>query len=465
MNNTIRTSLVALLLAFSTASTAFAEVYPALGGSFITNSLCGVSRNLSRGSSDASTGGDVSRLQSFLISRNYPGGGAWMLTGYFGAATEQAVRNFQMERGLSQTGVVDAATRATLGIACGSGATTFASTPITPSISATTPTALFGNPYSKTFGNACGYGSASCLAGGPTINRLSTYSGAVGTQVVIYGAGFSQSNNAVHFGPGVIANVRSTDSTSLSFTVPAYLTGYGSGATVLGSYNVSVTDSSGTASNQIPFTVSSLVYGGGPTISVVNPPATLTTGATGTWQLLLTGLNGLSYSVSVRWGDEGATGASPTTQTVVLTTPQTLQFSHAYATSGTYTLTFTVTNSSGGQTSTSATVTVSGSAVGTGVPVVSTVAPAQGAPGTLVVIQGANFAASGNKVHFGAGGSTNISSSNGGTVLYYTIPYTTSSCDLSGSSCNPVSISSGVYPMLVETGNGTSNTFNFTVTP
>ena len=45
--------------------------------------------NLSFGS----RGAEVTKLQQFLVSQNYPGGGSWMITGYFGQATTQAVRN------------------------------------------------------------------------------------------------------------------------------------------------------------------------------------------------------------------------------------------------------------------------------------------------------------------------------------------------------------------------------------
>src|SRR3989344_4860150 len=60
-------------------------------------------------------GSDVTSLQSFLVAQNYPGSGSWMITGYFGAATQAAVRNFQSQRGLVQTGIADSATRSAIG--------------------------------------------------------------------------------------------------------------------------------------------------------------------------------------------------------------------------------------------------------------------------------------------------------------------------------------------------------------
>jgi len=66
--------------------------------------------NLSYGSQ----GGEVSQLQQFLVNQGYPGGGSWMVTGYFGDATIQAVRYFQQMVGVPVTGYVDAATRSAI---------------------------------------------------------------------------------------------------------------------------------------------------------------------------------------------------------------------------------------------------------------------------------------------------------------------------------------------------------------
>lgn len=74
--------------------------------------------NLFIGSSDVTTGGQVSALQSFLISRGYlpivaP-------TGFFGTLTVQAVARFQFDHGLPSDGVVGASTRSSIqSISCG----------------------------------------------------------------------------------------------------------------------------------------------------------------------------------------------------------------------------------------------------------------------------------------------------------------------------------------------------------
>ena len=63
--------------------------------------------NLTRDLSVGSKGTDVRTLQQFLVSRNYPGGGSWMISGTYGRATEAAVRNFQRESRMNSTGRVD----------------------------------------------------------------------------------------------------------------------------------------------------------------------------------------------------------------------------------------------------------------------------------------------------------------------------------------------------------------------
>ncbi len=360
-------------LSFVLTGSVSAQTYTALGGGTVTPSYCSTLSDLSFGSSDSTSGGEVSRVQSVLVAQQYPGGGAWMITGHFGAATRQAVLLYQRQHNLYVTGSVDEKTRATMGLCTSS--LQYAPVSLPTAYMSTVTSPVFGSPYANIVSSTCGFGSSLCATNArPAITYVTPQIGSVGTSVTIYGSGFSRSNNAIHFGPGVIASLMSLDGTSLSFTVPASLVGYGSGATVLGTYQVSVSDASGTISNQVPFTV---------VASNSTPVATSST------------------------RDE----------------------------SDTY----------------------------TSAPVISSIVPAVGRPGALVIIQGANFAPSGNIIHFGTGGSLNVSSSNDGTIIYFTIPYTTSSCDVGGSSCNPVSVSAGVYPVSVETGSGTSGVLTLTV--
>lgn len=85
---------------------------------------CGnsISRELSVGSQDTYSNGDVSTLQEFLIDNGYLNTN---VTGYFGYATRSAVRNFQRDNGLSTVGIVRAYTRSLINDALCSNSTSY----------------------------------------------------------------------------------------------------------------------------------------------------------------------------------------------------------------------------------------------------------------------------------------------------------------------------------------------------
>lgn len=491
-----------------------------------------------------SRGNDVRQLQSFLVSQNYPGGGSWMITGYFGTATQAALRIYQQTHGLAQTGMFDAATRASVS-GCGSytypygynynynynypfnnqypyqyGAVSISSLSVTsaaPGASVTVygsgfdysnNTVYVGNmPIANLpsyYGNAisfvvpsylsgqvqvyvtntrgtsnaltlsivgssypCGtyqyYGS--CPQGGmPTISSLSPQSGAVGSTVTVFGTGFTTTGNSVRFGQGVITNLNSIDGRSISFTVPSQLTGYGSAAVYLGTYNVSVTNAAGYTSNALPFTVTSLGSASSPSISGVTGPTTLGLNVTGTWTIQVNSYGSNYVTTRVTWGDEGYYGASqPVSNTVYGT--QTLTFTHAYAQAGTYTVIFTVTNAFGQQSTASATVVVSGS--GSSQVSLNNISPTSGRVGTQIQLNGSGFTSYENTVHFGVGGTQHLPSYNG-TTIYYTVPQYVSPCDVitAGQYCATYAqqVTPGAYQIYVTNANGTTNQLTFTVT-
>ena len=88
------------------------------------------SADLSKGT----TNNDVTRLQQLLASDKliYPEG---LVTGYFGPATERAVKRFQAKYGIDQVGRVGPATRAKLGVVFGATGT-IPAIPATPAIPA-----------------------------------------------------------------------------------------------------------------------------------------------------------------------------------------------------------------------------------------------------------------------------------------------------------------------------------------
>ena len=569
-------SLPAEASAQAGAQTYYPPYTPAVSAGCVT-----LSRDLTVGM----RGSDVTSLQSFLVAQNYPGSGSWMVTGYFGAATAAAVRNFQTQRGLTQTGIADSATRAAIGnclsgqsgssvsnynytnpfsynsnsfnygynnsgtnpynynynynyntnysypvtgavhidtlsvtsavtgasvTISGSGfdynnnSVFVGSTPVTgiasysgSSLSFVVPQNVSGAvmvyvansrgssnsltlnvinftggsgcvyPYQTGYGNCggCGMYGIPCPNARLAITSLSPDNGAIGSQVTVYGSGFTTSGNTVRFGNGIIANIGSQDGRAISFAVPANMTGYNNIPVGLGTYPVSVSNASGYTSNTLPFTVNALGGTGAPSISNVSGPSTLSTNVAGTWTLnILTGQSTYT-NVSVRWGDEGVYGYSASApQTTNYTGNQTFTFTHSYATSGTYTVTFTVSNLNGKSNTATATVVVSGS--GSGQISLSSVTPQSGRVGTQVVLQGSGFTTYDNTVHFGIGGTQHLISQNG-SQIYFTIPAYLSPCDvMSGTYCATYAqqVTPGQYQIYVQNALGQTGQLTFTVT-
>lgn len=457
-----------------------------------TGSCVAISRDLAQGMS----GSDVKALQQFLVSRNYPGGGAWMVTGYYGAATAAAVRNFQSAQGLPQTGRVDGQTRLALDrVSCGYdgyGQLPQYQQPIFDYAPVTTPAQPVYTPnisYPVFPGNSCdGYGGqyyygytglgtfyGNCgyydkgqyQFGAPTVTQVSPVSGAVGASVTIYGTGFSTTGNTIHFGNGVITNIGSPDGRAVSFTVPAKLTGYGAQTVGIGTYYVSVTNAAGYTSNTVPFTVSSLGSYGAPSITGVTGPTTLATNVQGVWSLTVNNQSGTYLTAAVNWGETYPYGTSQqASQQIIGSGTQTITFSHAYAQQGTYTVQFTVTNGAGLSSTASATVLVSGTGVNGAVSIASIV-PQQVRVGTQIAIQGSGFSTYDNTVRFGGGGTMHLPSYNG-TTIYYTIPQYLSPCDVAGSGVCAMYLqltTPGTYPVSVQNGSAVSNAVNVTVIP
>ncbi|KKW22872.1 MAG: hypothetical protein UY74_C0006G0009 [Candidatus Kaiserbacteria bacterium GW2011_GWC2_52_8b] len=317
-----------------------------------------------------SRGSQVSALQTYLVAQNYSGGGNWMLTGYYGQATTVAVRIFQGLHGLPQTGIADSATRAAMCLPGQGGGSyygsmygynqNYAQNYTVPFNYYNTYPPPFAQGYSGTqYNYNYSYGYPWYTTGYITLTSLSPQSGPIGTNVIVYGYGFSAERNSVRFGNGVIADLRSGDGRTLTFTVPSEISGYGYQPIGLGSYNVSVTNALGQTSNAVPFTITSIGGNTGPiSITSVNGPTNLYTGQTGTWAIYVNSPSNTQLTSSVRWGDENYYGyAAAVPQTTY--SSNSVTFSHTYQNPGTYTVTFTVTNQNGQQNSSSVTVNVS----------------------------------------------------------------------------------------------------------
>ena len=267
--------------------------------------ISGACANLTRDLYRGARGSEVLQLQQFLISRKYPGGGAWMATGFFGAATEAAVRNFQGAQGVAVSGIVDGATRSAITrVSCEYG---YAPSYSYPSYSSYPSNPLYPTYYGTGYGG-CAFGvfSWQCpqegQGGTPTVISLSPQSGAVGTSITVYGYGFSTTGNTVHFGNGIITGLVSPDGRGVSFTVPSQLSGYGSQTTSLGTYNLYVTNAQGVSSNIMPFVVTSLGVSSSSVPSILSlSPAQ---GRVGT-QVVIRGSGFSAYDNTVRFGQGG----------------------------------------------------------------------------------------------------------------------------------------------------------------
>ncbi len=174
-----------------------------------------------------------------------------MITGNFRAATQVAVRNFQTEQGLPVTGAVDAATRAAISrVSCGGSYNynnyNYNTNPFTYS---TLPAYNYNYNYNNNSNCAYTYPytcNTYSYGYGVSLTSLSPVSGEPGTNLTIYGTNLDYYNNTVYFGSQPVANVPSSNGSSLTVTVP--------GGVTPGGVGVYVTNSRGT-SNTLTFSV------------------------------------------------------------------------------------------------------------------------------------------------------------------------------------------------------------------
>jgi hypothetical protein len=349
---------------YNTYGTTYNQSYNSSYNPQYSGACVNLTKGLYKGLSDVTTGGQVSALQSFLISQGYLVLSA--PSGYFGALTYQAVGRYQSAHELPYNGTADVATRASIQtVSCGNNYG-------------------YQNGYNNNYNNYnYGYNN---YYGAPVLNSFSASSGAVGMSVTIYGSGFDLSNNTVNFGGMTLVGIPSYAGTALAFVVPqVYNTNnnynynnYNNGYNTSGSYSVSVMNRRGT-SNSLQFTVTGNNY-----------------------------CNNYNNNYNNCYNNQNQ-------------------------------------------------------------PYLSSISPNSARVGTQVTLYGSGFSSYGNTVHFGNGGTMSLSSFSNGTMLYYTIPYTVSACDITsgyGIACPMYAqqITPGTYPVYVSNANGQSSTIYFTVT-
>ncbi|HUO56162.1 MAG TPA: IPT/TIG domain-containing protein [Candidatus Paceibacterota bacterium] len=474
-------SLIAVL-STATVSTARAQsIYPTLTAPVCVN----LSTNLSAGA----RGSDVLHLQQFLVNENFPGGGSWMETGYYGAATVAAVKDFQQEYGLPQTGIADALTRSEISqLSCGPSSILGYVPPSAPSYPAI-PWNQYGNSWNT---NQSGTNYPPNVLVSLNLTGLSQNTGSPGEQVTIYGTGFDAVNNTVNFGPISLPGLTS-NGTSLTFTVPFYQSS--------GTVNLTVTNSLGT-SNTLTFTVYSYsvcgdnyFYGyngynqcgcsygtypysyttnsysncgsyyypnsdtSAPTIVYLTPNS----GAVGTTVTVMgTGFTQTGNSVHFGAGVI-ANLISTDGRSVSFQVPSQL-VGYGEQNVGLSSYSVSVTNGNGYSTNSVPFTVTSLSANGTSnvAPSISYLSPNSGYVGQQVTIYGSNLGSS-DTIYFGNGAIQNVSGS--GSQVTFTIPsYVTPFC-ASGYACPTYAeqITPGSYNVSVMNSYGTSNVLSFQV--
>ena len=114
-------SVLFLISTFSSASAQVTDDTPASGA--IAGGFCPqLTSTFGRGATDASTGGQVTRLQEFLTDY-FDVSSQNIVVGVFGRTTQTYVIKFQKEQGLPAYGVIGTLTRAAIARACGGAST------------------------------------------------------------------------------------------------------------------------------------------------------------------------------------------------------------------------------------------------------------------------------------------------------------------------------------------------------
>ena len=231
--------------------------------------------------------------------------------------------------------------------------------------STATITALVPAPGTNAVFRGVAFAPAAPAAAAPTITSFSPTSGAVGTTVTITGTDFTGAT-ALTLNGVAITGFTVVNATTITFVVPA-------GAT---SGTLAVTTPGGTATSTGTFTV--IVPNPVPTITSLTP-STAVAGSSATL-LTVIGTGFVSGTVITFNGTALTTTFVSATQ-LTATIPAT-----ALATAGTYNVTVT-SPAPGGGTSAAATFTVT-----TPAPTITSFSPSSGNVGTLVTINGTNFA-------------------------------------------------------------------------
>jgi peptidoglycan hydrolase-like protein with peptidoglycan-binding domain len=404
-----------------------------------------ITHNLRYQTTDKATGGDVSKLQGFLVASGYLTSAP---SGYFGAMTLSAVKRFQAAKHLDVSGYVGPLTRVQINTSgCTSGSQTNTTPSATPSVTASAvPTAT---PTPEAI---------------PTITSISVNTAPNDgiTPVTISGSHFSK-NSVIYFaginGVQVIPYTVSPDGSSLSFYVPPRV-----GPSFSGAYQVAVSNDGVHLSNATELLITIAPLSRYTIITDYIPDAYL-------GQPYFTGAQANGFDTDFGWSI--SSGSLPPGITI-LNNPATsymgqLMLGGTPQTAGKYTFTIKVA-SANNSASRSFSMTVLPDPNATSlIPAIYGLSAYSGKVGTGVTINGGRFDSKNYILLNGRVAGQAVSSSDGKS-LSFTIPTTTTpACNLfsTGSACphDILIVSAGIYSITVQNIHGTSRGFDFTVLP
>ena len=260
----------------------------------------------------------------------------------------------------------------------------------------------------------------------PVINSINPTSGVPGNFVTITGNNFGTVPGSVKFG-STNATLLSWGNTSITLTAPP----------LSGSVTVNVTTTAGTSNNLVFTYIKPVLNSLTPNTGYANSNVTIT------------GNNFGTFPGSVKFGSTNATLLSWGNTTITVTAP---------ALSGRVSV--TVTNSSGTTNGVNFTYIVSK-------PIINSITPASGVPGTFMTITGNNFGTSGGTVKFG----NNPVVSKSWTNTSITVPIPALTGTLSVTVTNSSGISNGVNftyivnkPVITTINPNTGNNTAVTIT-
>ncbi len=431
---------LSLFISGLVAVPAFAQTADDYGNGSTSGVICpNLVSTIQRGSRDATTGGQVSELQSFITDFYNLDDGV-ISGGFFGKLTQKYVVQFQKEQGLPSFGIVGQLTRAKIATLCNQTSTgTQSNTQI--NVQTTTNKTPNQSPsQSNTGPNTLVPSTNQSQTQAPTVSYINPTSAGVGATVNVFGTNFDSATFVGLDGAYGTAiqpsSITLISPTQLSFVLPSLSAG---------NHTIAVAEKAG------PWNLSSSV-----TLNVASPLSAACHGSpynSGTpgisWASTPSGGNG---SYSYQWSlanDNTGTGISGTSADL-----QQQNLLATYGSTGTKNASVVISSASQSTTTTCSAI------IGAPAPSVTNITPSSGSTNTTITLGGYNLS-----------GATEVNFYHSNGQLGWTVPSSASNISISANSIT-ITVSGGAvgvagpdtYQVKVVTPSGTSNAQTFTLT-